>query len=175
MSRKTALSLRSTRSGGNELLGGKPRGRREDRRTPRKGCGVPGPAAQRGGQGGAARWGGIPAGVRVPKRRLRTSLTCTGSFSCPPEPERPQREPPNPRPAEPPLPACAMLEVRAASDPPPPEPRSRLRGPRLLRGGDSLRQIGECPHEGLAGLGGRSFSTSVPWGSVATRKAQSIL
>lgn len=70
-----------------------------------------------------------PAELRVPKRKLGASLTCTGSFSCPPEPERLQREPPNPRPAEPPPPACAMLEVRAASAPPPLEPRSRLRGP----------------------------------------------
>lgn len=73
-----------------------------------------------------------PAGLRVPRRRLGTSLTCTGSFSWPPEPERPQREPPNPRPAEPPPPACAMLEVTAASDPPPLEPRSRLRRPHPL-------------------------------------------
>jgi hypothetical protein len=171
MSRKTSVSLRSPRSGGNELLGGNRGAAAKTEGFRGRGVGSPGPAAQRGGQGGAARRGAIPAGVRVPRKRLRTSLTCTGSFSCPPEPERPQREPPNPRPAEPPLPACAMLEVRAASAPPPPEPWSRLRGPRLLGGGDSWRQIGECPHKGLAGRGGRSFSTYVPWGSVATWKA----
>lgn len=94
-----------------------------------RGRGVGSPAAQgrpRRGRTAQRR----PAGLQVPRRSPGASLTCTGSFSWPPEPERPQREPPNPRPAEPPPPACAMLEVRSASAPPPPEPRSRLRGSR---------------------------------------------
>lgn len=120
-------------------------------------------AAQRGGQGGAARRGTIPAGVWIPWRRRGTSLTCTGSFSCPPEPERPQREPPNPRPAEPPPPACAMLEVRVASAPPPLEFRSRLREPRLL-GVETPGVNGACPLEGPAGQAGDHSQTMCPGG-----------
>ena len=92
------------RGGGEESgVRGRAKGRPKSGRGPVGGVGLPGLDE-----------GGLPGRAGPP-------LTCTGSFSWPAEPERPQRAPLSPRPAgpPPPPPACAMLEVGAAARPAP--------------------------------------------------------